>query len=163
MVELIDQHKGRFETMSNGDYAPQMAEKLDLYENYATFLNTPLNISQFIPAIKVGDKWEVLEMPEDYDTWINFKRDNIYLSLNTWNDCEQYQTAKDNVIFEGFEWENTSFKYEVFFRHGITSLEITTKCIKQIHVESIKTIQDLIKYKPTLTKKGLEVSGLNNK
>ena len=103
----------------------------------------------FVPAIKVGDKWEVLEMPKDYGTWINLKRDNVYLSLNAWNDCEQYQTAKDNVIFEGFELDGK------FISHAQVSY-----LIDRLHYN---TIQNLIKYKPTLTKKGIEVSGLNNK
>ena len=158
MVELIDQHKGRFKTMSNGDYAPQMAEKLDLYENYANFLNTPLNISMFVPAIKVGDKWEVLEMPPKYELFLKYKFDGLDrngYNLDWLNDCEQYQTAKDNVIFEGCYIDDNGLINMPY--HKMEGSFI------QINLRVRETIQDLIKYKPTLTKKGLEVSGLNNK
>ena len=62
---------------------------------YAEFLNTPLNISMFVPAIKVVDEWEVLREPIDY-----------YPYGKSLDEVHQYQTAKDNVIFEGFEVDN---------------------------------------------------------
>jgi hypothetical protein len=137
MVELIDQYRGKFYTKSYNDLTIEMVQKLDLYENYANFLNTPLNISMFVPSIKVGDKWKVLENP------------NLNMNLKNPDFKHlEYQTAKDNVIFEGCyidEWGTIITRWRV------------------LYIEDLKdsTIQDLIKYKPTLTKKGLEVSGLN--
>jgi hypothetical protein len=91
MVELIDQYRGKFYTKSYNDLTIEMVQKLDLYENYANFLNTPLNISMFVPSIKVGDKWKVLENP------------NLNMNLKNPDFKHlEYQTAKDNVIFEGF-------------------------------------------------------------
>ena len=113
--------------------------------HYAVFLEEPLNISQFVPAIKVRDKWEVLELPkrlDQNDPYIEAVHARANLKL--W---QQYQTAKDNVIFEGFKLDGK------FISHDQVSY-----LIDRLHYN---TIQDLIKYKPTLTKKGLEVSGLN--
>lgn len=108
--------------------------------NYAEFLNTPLNIGMFVPAVKVDGKWVVLEKPkeENYIFGVGDKPRKMILDHQYNKDLEQYQKAKDNVLFEGKEivvniWE--------FYEN--------------------KTIQSLIKHKYTLTKKGLEISGLN--
>lgn len=111
--------------------------------NYANFLNTPLNISMFVPAIKVGDKWEVLEEPICYGVG-----DEQYFGSR----MDEYQTAQSNVIFEGFDVTVNVY--------GVWWVEDKKHCIKSDYKWKI---QDLIKYKPTLTKKGLYVSGLNNK
>jgi hypothetical protein len=123
--------------------------------NYANFLNTPLNISMFVPAIKVGDKWEVLEMPLSESVVVDTVgsdrlNDRAKPYWDAWiHSVKQYQTAKDNLLFRECILRE--------FSDGI-SIDINGVLIKLVN---IKTIQDLIKYKPTLTKKGLEVSGLN--
>lgn len=149
----------------NWEYDPtksvdsQYFNKFRDYEKYATFLNTPLNLSMFVPAIKVGDIWEVLEEPNmrDYaepDKIVLECSHNRYLI-----DCEQYQKAKDNVIFEGWTLANeTQSVWAVYdSENRLAFIKENGECLDE------KTIQDLIKYNPTLTKKGLEVSGLNNK
>lgn len=137
-------------------YLPDLSEvELCNYQMYSLlslkftrFCHETLNISIFVPAIKVGDKWEVLEMPnmfkyfEHRSTWYDETR------YDWVEDCEQYQTAQSNVIFEGCyidEWGTIITRW------------------RDLYIEDLKdlTIQDLIKYKPTLTKKGVEVSGLN--
>lgn len=123
---------------------------------YANFLNTPLNISMFVPAIKVGDKWEVLE--EFNVVPYNGHTDSCdCLECNKmYKQYEQYQTAKDNVIFEGFYI--VSGDCDLLYS-GRQSFGIETNLDWKYY--DGQTIQDLIKYKPTLTKKGLYVSGLN--
>ena len=116
--------------------------KYDYVKWYAEFLNTPLNISQFVPAIKVRDKWEVLEMPnmfkdfEHRSTWYDETRSDWV------EECEQYQTAKEQCLFEG-----------EFTRNHIESFAY--------HISRDRTIEYLVPFDITLTKKGLEVSGLN--
>lgn len=125
-------------------------------EDYATFLNTPLNISMFVPAIKVGDKWEVIYEPTknywDIDLFVIKSAKKIYDKK-----LKQYQTAKDKVIFEGWTLANeTQSVWSVYDSDNrLVFMKEDGECLDG------KTIQDLIKYKPTLTKKGLEVSGLN--
>lgn len=142
--------------LATGETSINDIDDWDLWNSiydYATFLNTPLNISMFVPAIKVGNEWEVLEMPEigrgkKYSVQDKSIKSQIWHS--EWHKRrEQYQTAKDNVIFEGFDIDGK------FISHNQVSY-----LIDRLHYN---TIQDLIKYKPTLTKKGVEVSGLNNK
>tara|TARA_R110002167_G_scaffold106599_7_gene273257 strand:+ start:2147 stop:2578 length:432 start_codon:yes stop_codon:yes gene_type:complete len=110
--------------------------------NYAEFLNTPLNISMFVPAIKVGDKWEVLEMPEYRDTKGMSNAYSIDFNLGFDEAMEEYQTAKEQCLFEGD-----------FTRNHIKSFAY--------HISRDRTIEYLVPFDITLTKKGVEVSGLN--
>jgi hypothetical protein len=117
--------------------------KFGMVCKYANFINQQLNISQFVPAIFVGGKWEVLEMPskENQPVWLE---DEL-------NQLEQYQQAKDKVLFEGFECDK-DFSNVIKNKDRDFALAISL-----LHKG---TIQDLIKYNPTLTAKGLKDSGL---
>ncbi len=116
---------------------------------YANFLNTPLNISMFVPAIEVNCKWEVLEKPkeENYIFGVGDKPRKMIVDPQYDKDCEQYQNALDNVLFEGF----TYVKGELWIGFNM---------IYQGFKFKDKIVQDLIKYKPTLTKQGQKLSGL---
>lgn len=70
--------------------------------NYANFLNTPLNISMFVPAIKVGDKWEVLEEPPHYMAILELETRKDVIK-NSYGNIYKYQTAKDKTLFTGFD------------------------------------------------------------
>ena len=87
----------------------------------------------FVPAIKVVDEWEVLREPIDY-----------YPYGKSLDEVHQYQTAKDNVIFEGFEVDND---FSSIVKNSERDFAMPIPLLNK------GTIQDLIKYKPTLTKK----------
>lgn len=141
MVDMVLSHDNRHPTIAKD------AMKYCGIFDYAIFLNTPLNISMFVPAIEVDGKWEVLDMPTTSTRFTNGLGKEIYSSL------EQYQTAKYKVIFEGCVlvdselWCNAQKIAKFAFGEWI-------------FLES-ETIQDLIKYNPTLTPYGMELSGLN--
>ena len=105
--------------------------------NYRTFLNLKLNISMFVPAIFEGGKWVVLEYAHPKPTE----------DVEGYDKYVQYQTALDNVIFEGFEVDGKFISHSQF-----------SYLIDRLHYS---TIQDLIKYKPTLTPRGMKESGIN--
>ena len=117
-------------------------------EKYANFLNQPLNISMFVPAVFDGGKWVVLEDPN-----LNMNLTNPELKH------QQYQQAKDKVIFEGWKFKEVT---EV----GIVIIDNKDKVLTWVDEDKSfffwcgYTIQDLIKYKPTLTKYGQQQSGL---
>ena len=97
--------------------------------NYANFISQHLNVGMFVPAVFKDNEWVVLEEPNR--------------STHTNEYCLEYQKAKDNVLFEGFE-EDSSFvthKSHSSFFYRISSL-------------SELTIEDLIPYKLTLTATG---------
>lgn len=122
----------------------------NLTNGYANFLNTPLNIGMFVPAVKVGGEWKVLEEPKHYKKWLNKLNNPYNLSSEKY---KIFDEAKDNVIFEGCKVENREGTYFVYI--DTMAMPIWASWLDE------KTIQDLIKYKPTLTKYGSEVSGLN--
>lgn len=137
-------------------------------KNYANFLNQQLNISQFVPAIKVGDEWEVLEMPEYRDTKGMSNAYSIDFNLGFDEAMEEYQTAKDNVIFEGFKvkWCKSQLDGEEFF--GVTLNGQWCGGYDNFissYLKDDETVNGLNNLKgkliPTLTKNGVEVSGLN--
>ena len=62
--------------------------------NYANFLKQPLKLEMFVPCDKYGNvlfkpKWDELQPSEYY-------HDYLY-------ELDQYQQAKEKVLFEGFE------------------------------------------------------------
>lgn len=115
--------------------------------DYANFLNQPLNISMFVPAVFDDGKWVVLEIPIK----LNDKDSEVFYSASD-KEIEQYQQAKDKVIFEGCIIADNELWFDA---QKIAKFAFG----KWIFIES-ETIQDLIKYKPTLTKYGQQQSGL---
>jgi len=98
---------------------------------YATFLSQPLNLGMLVPAIEVKGKWVVLE--DKTCEQLSKIEHNEVMRL-----AKQYRQAKDRVLFEVFD------DYQI-----------------RVVLQEYKTINDLIKYAPTLTAKGQELSGLN--
>ncbi len=123
---------------------------------YTKFCHLTLNISMFVPAIFDGGKWVVLEEPriEDYVFEDHPEIGAKQYDIDEFNkDIHQYQTALDNVIFEGFE--------------AIYNEDRSVECIQSeshhFYVGHLKdsTVENVIKYKPTLTPRGMKDSGIN--
>jgi len=129
------------------------AFKYCLVREYANFLNQPLNLGMFVPAIEVNGKWEVLEEPtENEKNEFGGAFSTIEEQAELYSKMKKFQQAKDRVLFEGFEVEVGIVVDYATFNHsrGRTKIMLNNK-----------TINDLIKYAPTLTAKGQELSGLN--
>ena len=155
LISMVEFVLKQDETLINPKSSTEHSDKLELSYNliqlYAEFLNQPLNICQFVPAVFDGGKWVVLEEPKDYERYLMMESDDNWIQLfgDWYNKCRQYQQAKDNVIFEG--WEMTVYV------HGVWWVEKDGYCVKS---DNKWTIQDLIKYKPILTKYGQQQAGL---
>jgi hypothetical protein len=157
MVEFIGNHAGKYETMAEGGYAPQMAEKLDLYENYANFLETSLNLSMFVPCEFVGGEWVVLEEPKDwmqYEVLGDVKNRDITL-------CVQFQKAKELVLFDNVKFDNLNQGEDARF-YFISDIQIFNMDKDGNHLYwHHYTIESIISDgNPTLTQNGLKQSGL---
>jgi len=116
--------------------------------NYATFLNQPLNIGMFVPAIEVEGKWEVLEMPKEYELFTAYK--GALVNNVSFDISRQYQQAKDKVLFEGVKCIDVG-----------NGFIITLKGDIMFTASHVNIIEDLISFEPTLTAKGQQLSGLN--
>ena len=100
-------------------------ETFNRIENYAKFLQQPLTLSMLVPC---NDKGDVLEEPDR--------------STHTNEECEEFKKAKENVIFEGFEYNKNGYVYH------------KDNCYNcRFDEESIEngTIEDLVKYNLTIT------------
>ena len=113
----------------------------NLIKQYANFLNQPLNLGMFVPAIEVKGKWVVLEHPDNM-VFIDVMQQSEYL--------KQYQLAKDKTLFKGFD----SVRYVneiIIIKHKsyVGKFHISCKVYNLIELKFL-----------TLTAKGLNDSGL---
>jgi len=119
---------------------------------FAIFLSQQPNISMFVPAVEENGKWRILSEPNFEDS----KDSNLH-SLKS----REYQTALDNVIFEGFEVIKPSDKCYILINEEsdcqfILNLDYTIKD----RVYQAKTLEQLIPYNLTLTPKYAKELGL---
>lgn len=142
---------------SNSDESKEVLKFWDCIK-YAKFLNTPLNIGMFVPAIEVDGKWEVLEEPEKLnqsDPYI--ETIHAQTNLKQW---KQYQKAKDKLIFEGFK-EFEFNKHRTIKKTNEHLFIAWLEDGKYKMSKDLKNIESLVRYEPTLTPYGMELSGLN--
>jgi len=143
LISMVDFVLQKY-NLSADEYTDQ--DVLELINNYANFLNQPLELGMFIPCDEEGN---VLTEP-DLRGLKDEHRKELY---------EQYQQAKERVLFEGFTIED----YELRL-HGLRE-SIKIKHIEQGKIElgwywTWKTIEDLSKVKPTLTESAIKKLGL---
>ena len=125
-------------------------------KNFANFLSQQPNIGMFVPAVEENGEWRILEAPNR--------------STHTNEECDQYATALDNVIFEGFELnQKDTSKLENIICITLGKIQLTfflkNKALFLDNLENnytteIKTIEDLIPYSLTLTPKFAKELGL---
>jgi hypothetical protein len=113
--------------------------------DFANFLSQQPNIGMFVPAVFEDGEWRILEAPNR--------------STHTNEECDQYQTALDNVMFEGFEAD--------FKTSNITAISNTVYNIWfykigiiTINNQDINTLEQLTTYNLTLTPKFTKELGL---
>lgn len=93
----------------------QTQQRLDKIYQYSLFLKQPLKLEMFVPCDEYGN---VLEEPSvsEFDNFdlneggqvVDYERYN--------NACDEYEKAKEQVLFEGFEIVNTRAKGRVEVR-----------------------------------------------
>ena len=125
-----------------------IVEKWLLHRNRVAFGKQPLNISMFVPAKFVDGEWVVLEIPID----IYYRPDygcQKFPQECYEHDLKEYETAKSNVYFEGFVLIREHENYWIFM-----------KDLYDYKFSKNKTIEDLVKYEPTLTTTAKKQIGL---
>jgi len=129
----------------NNDFNPDLQSStryIKSTSDYANFLNQPLNISMFVPAKLVDGEWVVLKEPKGVKCCSGILKD-CYCRGDlqfVYEDVQEYQIAKENVIFEGFEL--VEFDNQSILVFDYCSLRL--KNLKE------KTIEDLIPFRLTL-------------
>lgn len=95
--------------------------------NYANFLKQPLELGMFVPCVD----GLLIERPEYYGFWLMDDTKDISKYHNHL-ECNQYQKAKERVLFEGFEYE------KIYGR--VRRLNSTEYC----YLETDMTVESLI-------------------
>lgn len=76
-------------------------EFMEKVSNYAKFLKQPLTLGMFVPCDLDGN---VLEIPhEDNSKYGNIGIDGKFNNAQFFKESEEYQEAKERVLFEGWE------------------------------------------------------------
>jgi hypothetical protein len=115
-----------------------------LRNKFDEFLKQPLELWQFVPCKLVDGVCIVLEEPVFDELLPMNEMDEIY---------NEYQEAKERVLFEGFEIEKGIDDDMLYF--GDTYLGFISE-----FTNKNQTIEYLIKYKPKLTQNALKQIGL---
>ena len=141
LISMVD-----FVKWVNEVEVPNIDNEYEAYNailKYANFLSQPLTLGMFVPCLD----GVVLEEPLD---WRN-KNSPLYKPYK----CQQYQQAKERVLFEGVQVieDRTLF---------VNSKEIGMFTDGKFIYFGVSTIEDLVKYNPTLTETALKQIGLNN-
>ena len=118
--------------------------------NFDNFLSMPLEKWMFIPCDSDGN---ILEEPYYFKDFLFNYFDNI--SEFDKIKCEKFQQAKANVIFEGFEYDRSEEGLTYLKKSNVSIIfdeeNKTVMYVDDFVTENIETIEDLIRYKPTIT------------
>ncbi len=136
LISMVDRVLG-YEYDKTRPVHSQYFDKWKAYETYANFLNTPLNLSMFVPCKKVGDEWEVLEWKEPYQD-------------GNLENNRQYAKAKEKVLFEGCI--SAEYKEGLFYLKFINDFTLV--------FQDSDTVEWLVDEDITLTENGMIKSGL---
>ncbi len=122
-------------------------KKRDIFDD---FLSQQPNIGMFVPAVFEDGDWKILEAPNR--------------STHTNEECDQYQTVLNNVIFEGFEYDGSEEGF-IYVKNDETLLIFDTEnktlmLFNNMLTDNINKIEQLTHYKLTLTPKIAKELGL---
>lgn len=109
-------------------------------EKYAKFLIQKLELWMIFPCKIVDDVWVVMETPDEKEEWFRNTYDNGWWG-NFIEYKKEYQQAKEKCLFEGFTQFGKSISYGIYLVEGTM-------------------IEDLVKFKPLLTKTAIKQLGL---
>lgn len=127
---------------------------------YASILKQPLKIQMFVPCDEEGN---VFEKPKEED----YFDEGFPLKFNQKHFREvimfEYNQAKEKVLFEGFKSTGrfkVSSGFEDFsflkYNNGNTQVYVTDYTKEESNESLCYTIEDLIKYKLTLTENAIK-------
>jgi hypothetical protein len=160
MVEYVKLQKEKYiKTNRTNEFACRVLD-------YSNILPQQTNIRMFVPAVFENGEWRILTQP----TYSTNHSDDCYC-----DNCEketkrcselqkQYQTALDNVIFEGFEYDGSEEGF-IYVKNGETLLIFDTEnktlmLLNNMLTDNITSIEDLIPYSLTLTPRFAKELGL---
>ena len=149
------------------DWINEELGKLEKIRSFTKRISQQPNIGMFVPAVFEDGEWRILIKPIRpwQDSIIEEGLHQMYKE-----DLQQYQTALDNVIFEGFELnQKDTSKLENIICITLGKIQLTfflkNKALFLDNLENnyttkINTVEQLIPYNLTLTPKFAKEFGL---
>ena len=128
---------------SNELWATQQLKSLKRITNYAKFLKQPLTLGMFVPCDEDGN------VLEEFDS---IGIGNEFYLLRA---LEQYDSAKESVLFEGFELSYNS-SFTLIAENENLNLEVKFDKKGDTERMTFKTIEDLSKYPVELTQSAIK-------
>jgi hypothetical protein len=119
------------------DWINEELGKLEKIRSFTKRISQQPNIGMFVPSVFEDGEWRILEAPNR--------------STHTNEECDQYQTALDNVIFEGCEYSDK----ELFLDGNLFWV-----FLNKLNFEKGLTIEQLTPHNLTLTPKFAKELGL---
>lgn len=120
--------------------------------NYAKFLSQPLKISMFVPC----DENQVpLDKPSQKENWTSEGFGGYSMSIK---ELDEYQKAKSNVLFEGFEKAPNNLNpnsWHIWNKETSTAI-VHYKSQPDYFIWNYKTIEELCKMGLTLTENAVK-------
>lgn len=107
--------------------------------NYANFLKQPLTLGMFVPCSK--------ENGQPLSLYGIIDKGGLVLDVIEY---EEYQEAKDRVLFQGFELENKG-EFTTWIQKGNHSICFTDRGKININSQNERIVEDVIKYEFTLS------------
>lgn len=139
----------RKELLRHSEYKNDLENYANIIYKYARFLKQLLNLGMFVPCDKIGN---VLVEPNPKEIYPTPTAEEEIDFL----DClEQYQQAKEKVLFEGFEIDKNLhlvYRDEISIGRFISYKNES----KFIFRDSMKTIEDLVEFGFKLTESTLK-------
>lgn len=112
---------------------------------FGLFLKQKLELWMFVPCKFVDGVWVVLDS-YFYDQFNSGR----LVTDEEMKEVEQYQEAKDRVLFEGFSLENKG-EFTTWIQKDNHSICFTDRGKININSQNERTVEDVIKYKFILT------------
>lgn len=120
-------------------------ESLTKIYNYANFLKQPLTLGMFVLCDLEGN---VMIKPNAYNNMLNTAD---WMAYNS-----DYQQAKERVLFEGLEFDMGIGLNFYYIRNAISEITISVEKSINRFPNNYKTIEDIVRIKPTLTPNALK-------
>jgi len=155
LIPLLDYVLEQKQSVSSDEkkFINQELLSIERIRNYAKFLSQPLKLSQFVPC----DENELpLEEPHNLGLIDNYPTGNLLMDKSLEKAIE-YNKAKSNVLFEGFELgdiEHDKISYSVITNNE--NYVFVNEKNKWLRVNDYKTIEDLVHMKLTLTENAVK-------
>ena len=153
MTDFIESKKPIHAYLQNESFSAiqtHINETYDLFFKYCDFLKQPLQLGFFVPCDEEGN---VLEEPKRWNDYLEFP--DSFDGNKEWGELYNYETAKERVLFKGFEARMFGWKKLYYVKLGDNKNSIYTFPNLRNY-----TIENLVRLEVELTDSAIKQIGI---